>query len=86
MNEWQIFLVIVAIVSFTIMIGTPIVKLTSSITKLIGSVEGLRNDLNKQEMDNKESHKELWEHNDKQDTILNQHENRIIVLEQRKEK
>ena len=35
MTEWEVFGVIAALVAFAISIGTPIVKLNTSITRLI---------------------------------------------------
>ena len=41
MTEWEVFGVIVALIGFVVAIGTPILKLNTSITKLIARISAL---------------------------------------------
>lgn len=79
--SWEIFLGFVAIVSFIISVTTPLVKLNTSITKLNDSVETLKTAIDKIDSDNEKNHKRIWDHNDEQDVIINQHEQRITKIE-----
>lgn len=74
---WEIFLGIAALLSFVIAVTGPMMKLNTSITKLNDSVDVLKNAINRIEDDNEKSHKRIWEHNNKQDEILNDHEKKI---------
>ena len=90
MNEWGVVLVIIALVGLATTVGGPVIKLNTSITKLIAGLEGLKEDLGKlgndvSELDvkNHESHRRIWNHNDEQDQQINDHEIRIQVLEKK---
>ena len=41
MTEWEVFGVIVALIGFVVAIGTPILKLNTSITKFIARISAL---------------------------------------------
>lgn len=86
MSEWTMVSVVVTLVGLIIAIGTPILKLNTSITRLIEHLNHLENMFSIFEQDNDNSHKRIWNHNDEQDTQLKDHEHRLTVLEQRKEK
>ena len=75
---WEIFLGIGALVTFVIAIVTPLIKLNTSITKLNTSVNVLQAAIDRIEVDNKESHKRLWDHNKEQDDIIAKHDKAII--------
>lgn len=74
---WEIFLGIVALVGFFVTVGTPILKLNTSIIRLNESVNVLRDVLSKSEMDNKEAHKRIWNHLDDIDATVKNHEERL---------
>lgn len=78
---WEIFLGIVALVGFFISVATPIIKLTSSITKLNDSIQVLKEAMDKIDSSNEKSHKRLWDHNDEQDRILEEHKEKIAKIE-----
>ena len=84
MNEWGVVGVIIALVGFLATIIKPLTNLTRSITELTVVVKRLQRDLQEQESSAHESHKRLWEHNNKQDDRLEDHEHRLIVLETNK--
>lgn len=81
MNEWEVYLVIVSLVGFALAVGTPIVKLNTSITRLIDRLNNLDEGLDELTARNSRSHERLWKHNEKQDGQLVDHEKRIIKLE-----
>ena len=74
---WEIFLGIVALVGFFLTVGSPILKLNSSIVRLNESINVLRDIISRNEADNKEAHKRIWGHLDGIDNTIKDHENRI---------
>lgn len=83
MTEWEVVGIIIALVGFAIAVGTPVIKLNTSITKLIFHIDSLDQGLEKLETKNHESHGRLWKHNEEQDKELDDHEKRIIILEEK---
>lgn len=84
MNQWEVYLVIVSLVGFAIAVGTPIVKLNTSITRLITHMDAMDEGLDELTARNSKSHERLWKHNDEQDKQLADHEKRIYGLEKEK--
>ena len=85
MTEWEVFGVIVALVGFAISICTPIVKLNTSITRLVDKLNNLDEGMDDLTARNSKSHERLWKHNESQDKTLVDHEKRIGILEKVKE-
>lgn len=83
MTEWEVYLVIVSLVGFAIAVGTPIIKLNTSITRLIDRLNNLDESMDELTVKNSKSHERLWNHNEKQDELIKDHEKRIIVLEEK---
>ena len=81
MNEWQIFLTIVAIVSFTIMVVTPMLKLNTTITKLIDAVDSLKQSFEEMSNSNTKSHERIWNQLEVHDEKLADHETRLQLIE-----
>ena len=81
MTEWEVFGVIVALITFAIAVGTPIIKLNTSITRLIDRLNNLDEGLDELTTKNSKSHERLWGHNEEQDKKLEDHEKRIYRLE-----
>lgn len=81
MSEWDVFLVLVAIGGFFATVGAPIIKLNTNITKLNASLESIQKDQVKLERDNHDAHKRIWEHNDEQDKMLEEHRLRLHDLD-----
>lgn len=86
MNEWQVFLVIVAIVTFLIAVGAPVIKLNTSIVRLIERLKSLDSGLEELSIKNTKSHERIWKHNDDQDEKIRDHETRITLLEKVEDK
>ena len=85
MTEWEVVGVIAALVAFAISIGTPIIRLNTSITRLIDRLNNLDESMDELTVRNHKSHERIWQHNDEQDDKLNDHETRITILERREE-
>lgn len=88
--EWDVFTVLVAVAGLFLSVGTPIIKLNSTITKLnvlLGQmqkrVENIDGEIEDIRQKSKESHRRIWEHNTEQDDKLNNHETRIAMLERK---
>ena len=86
--EWTVFEVLAAIVALFASVGVPIIRLNASITKLNVTLERTEKDVavNREQIEEqrkaaRESHKRLWDHADKQDAQLQDHETRIKFLE-----
>ncbi len=84
--EWEIVTVIIALVGLLATVTKPIMKLTNTITQLNDTCKTLEERMEKFENHNHDSHVKIWAHNDKQDEQIAEHENRISILEERKEK
>lgn len=81
--EWQVVGVIVVLVGLAGSIIGPVVKLNSSITRLTVTMERLVKDVDGLKENSHDSHQRLWDKNDEQDKIINDHETRITSLEKR---
>lgn len=82
---WEIFLGIVAIVSFLITLFTPLLKLTKAIAELNINMKNLGGAMTSLTTSNTESHKRIWEHNEEQDEKIENHELRITTIETKME-
>ena len=83
MTQWEVYLVIVSLVGFAIAVGTPIIKLNTSITRLIDRLNNLDEGVEELTARNSRSHERLWKHNDEQDKKIEDHEKRIFSLEKK---
>lgn len=81
MSEWQVITMLITLIGGVAVIVRPILNLTKAITELTSTCKQLDHQFSDFEGHNRESHKRLWEHNDKQDQTIQNHENRISILE-----
>ena len=81
--EWQVVGVIVVLVGLAGSIIGPVIKLNSSITRLTVTMERLVKDVDIIKENSHDAHQRLWEKNDEQDKIINDHESRITSLEKK---
>lgn len=81
MTEWNVFLVIGAILGFLISVITPIIKLNGCITELTTNVKALTKSLDEYKTSNKEQHTRIWKELESHDTTLDRHETRLMILE-----
>ena len=87
MTEWTVVGVIVVLVGLFFAIYTPISKNTKentkAMTELTVTMRVIGDQLSKFDEDNSKSHKRIWEHNEHQDSILNDHETRLQIIEKK---
>lgn len=62
-------------------IATPLIKNVKAMTELTSSIKNLTEKFNKFEVNNHDDHRRIWQHNDKQDEILQKHGEQILLLE-----
>lgn len=86
MNEYDVIIIMVGLITTAIAIGAPVVKLNTAITRLIVRLDNLSIDLTVLESKNHESHQRIWKKNDEQDEKLADHENRLLIIEKEKER
>ena len=86
MSEYGVIVIVVAMITTAITIMAPIIKLNTTITRLIVKLDNLGMDMEELEKHNHESHRRIWEKNDEQDGKLADHETRLIVIENEKER
>lgn len=65
-------------------IATPLIKNVKVMTELNISIKNLTDKFNKFEVNNHDDHKRIWNHNEKQDETIQEHETRISILEERR--
>ena len=78
---WEIFLGIVALVGFLITVISPLMKLSKTMTELNVNMQNLNQAMNTLTSNNTESHRRIWEHNEEQDSKIENHEKRITKIE-----
>ena len=97
MREWDVVLVIVVLLNIGLSIYNPVSKSqkenTRAMTELTMTMKAMSDKLMNFEKDidalsnrNHDSHKRIWEKNEAQDEKLNDHENRIIKMEENHDK
>lgn len=86
MNEWTVVTVVIALVGLFVTVAAPIIRQTKAMTKLDTTMETLSGKLTQLESRNTDAHRRIWEHNEEQDKQINNHEIRIVKLEDRMDK
>lgn len=81
MNEWTVVSVIIALIGLFLAVGKPIINLNTSITVLNENVKQQNERLDKFELNSGKEHEELWEHEAKQDKMLEEHKMRLHDLD-----
>lgn len=61
----------------------PILEVVKTMTELNESIKNLADKFNMFDVANTEAHKRLWRHNEEQDEKIQDHETRIILMENR---
>lgn len=82
--EWTVVTVIIALVGLFVAVGAPIIRQTKTMTKLDSTMETLSSKLIELESKNSDAHRRLWDHDEKQDEQIHDHEIRIVKLEEGK--
>lgn len=83
MTEWGVVGVIVALVGLVTGLVKPMISLTQSITKLTVMMEQFAADFGELTAKNSSGHDKLWRKNEEHDHTLQDHEKRIVILEER---
>lgn len=81
MSEWSIIVMLITLGGGIATLVRPIVTLTKAITELTLTCKNLDGQFEAMQNKNTESHRRIWEHNEKQDKILNDHEMRLKNME-----
>lgn len=81
MQEWDIVTVIVVLVGLFISVGNPIIKLNTSLTKLNDAIRTLQREHEELDHNNTDAHRRIWQHNEQQDRILEDHKIRLHDLD-----
>lgn len=84
--RWELFLALIAIAGFVTSIfkaSKYFSSMENATVNLKETIELLREELQSIAAHNRDSHKRLWEHNEEQDDILNDHETRIKIIEKK---
>lgn len=84
MTDWDIVKDVVVLVGLIVTVTTPLLKLNTSITQLKALLDSVVKQVQDNDRSNSASHKRLWEHNEEQDELLQDHETRIHDLEKRR--
>ena len=80
MNEWGVFLVVVSLFGFGAAVITPIVKLNTSITKLVVCVDILNDQVKELTQKNSEAHKSIYGRIEEHDKRLDKHDIALVEL------
>lgn len=83
MTQWDVVVVITALVGLGAAIVKPLIKLNTSITKLSTLLDGLAGDMRQLTEKNTKSHERIWDKLDEHEETVSDHETRITVLEKK---
>lgn len=73
--------IIIGIVVSIFSIVTPIIKLTKTMAELTIGVQALKDSLNNIIIKNHDAHSRMWDHNKRQDKVINNHDRRLAKVE-----
>ena len=68
-------------VGFMSTVISPLMKLSKTMTELNVNMQNLNQAMNTLTSHNTESHRRIWEHNEEQDSKIENHEKRITKIE-----
>ena len=83
MDKWETFLTLGTIVSFVIAIGGPMLKLNTTLTKVIDKAETLEKSFERTQSSNHDVHKRMWNELEEHGEILHDHETRLQLMEKK---
>lgn len=81
MSEWDVVTIIIALVGLFFTVGKPIINLNTNIAILNQSIKETNTRQDKFEKSSEKEHEELWEHENEQDKILEEHKMRLHDLD-----
>ena len=83
MMEWTVVTVLIALVGLGAAVVKPMISLNSTIVKLTGAVEALQKNIEELTSRNSKSHDRIFQTLDDHGEILQDHEKRITLIEQK---
>jgi len=83
MTEWGVFGVITAIVVFGVCIGTPLLKLNSTITKLSTVLDIFQKQVCDDKAINAQEHIAIWDECEKYGEKISEHDTAIALIKQK---
>ena len=78
---WEIVAALIALAGFIITVVKTVVPLTNAVTRLTERIDSLAEQVDEMEGKKSEAHRRLWSHNDTQDAMLQNHEQRLHDLD-----
>lgn len=78
---WEIVAGIVILAGFIITVVKTVIPLTNAVTRLTDQIVFVTGKVDEMDKQKKEEHKEIHEHNKKQDAMLQNHEQRLHDLD-----
>lgn len=82
--EWTVVTVFGILAGTFVTVGAPIIRAVTALTKLTSEVTYLRESMSETNERNDDSHKKICEHIETQGGMLQNHEIRLFVLEEKK--
>lgn len=73
------------VIALGAVIVRPLINNAKVMTELNESIKALTDKFNSFEVNNHDDHKRIWNKNDEQDDVLNDHETRISLLEHKED-
>lgn len=83
MDKWETFLTIVTVVSFVIAICGPMLKLNTTLTRLLDKAETLEKSFETTQHSNDNVHEEMWSEIEDHADMLHDHETRLQLMEKK---
>ncbi|MEG2527162.1 MAG: tetratricopeptide repeat protein [Oscillospiraceae bacterium] len=83
MTEWTVVTVIIALVGLVAGVVAPLLKLNSTITRLVVVVENLETNVKGFTDKNSEAHGRIWEKVGEHDEAIAEHETRLTIIEEK---
>ena len=80
-DKWEMFLAIGTLVSFLIAICGPMLKLNTTLTKLIDKADSLEKSFIETRSSNSKTHERIFDELQDHEHVLNDHETRLRVME-----
>ena len=81
MNDWMVVTVIATLIGICASVIRPLISLNGTITRLTASVNVLEKNISGLAAKNSESHAKIWEKVEEHDDVLNSHETRLVLIE-----
>lgn len=83
MDQWGVFGVIAALVTFGVCVGSPLLKLNSNITRLNTVLELFQKQFADEKVGNEKEHLAIWDKVEEHDSLIHEHDTEIKLLKQR---